>query len=357
MGLRETALDRKIHIALITAAGFALTVGLYQGIIAHLVGPRSEALKIAYAFEDIWEAGFFGFGFAFLILYGTGLRKLDPGPVRNRCIGIWIAISYFFMSWWPHASAHQFLTPLLPTDFIILEVCLHWPNLAAALVLCYYQLDVLFISYSIAVNNKELRGWSDADLLPVPWYKNIKLHGIVISMLAAAGWIGFAWKYDPIPPFVLPWQHAMLWTIYVCDGGAAGMSLGFAYSAARLVHRLPKRRTRIIAAISIGAIAFVLCSALPHAVAHFNTAPFPEQVIVIEYTFHLSITGAVAILAYYQHKFLVLALAGRMNLMMKFKNTDIDENMTSETLRGNSKGSSGMGNSSAIEMDDSSTLE
>jgi len=252
------------------------------------------------------------------------------------------------MSWWPHASAHQFLTPLNPTDFIILEMCFHWPNLAAALALCYYQLDVLLISYGVAENNKELRGWSEADTLPVPWYKNIKYHGIVISAICAAGWIAFEWKYNPYPPFVTKWQLGCFWSIYIADGSASGISLGFAYSAARLVYRLPKKRTRFIAGISIASVAYVLTIATPHAVAHFKAAPYPDKVIVVEYLFHLSITGAVALLAYYQHKFLVLALQGRMNLMMKFKNAKVDD-LTSDTeLR--SKDSSGMGPSTNIEM-------
>ncbi len=53
------------------------------------------------------------------------------------------------MSWWPHSSAHQFLTPVKPNDYIILEMVFHWPNLAAALVLCYYQFDVLLVSFEI----------------------------------------------------------------------------------------------------------------------------------------------------------------------------------------------------------------
>jgi hypothetical protein len=253
------------------------------------------------------------------------------------------------MSWWPHATVHQFLSPLKPTDFIILEMCFHWPNSIAALVLCYYQLDVLLISYSVAINHKDLRGWSEDDALPVPWYKNIKYHGLLISLVASAGWIAFGWKYNPYPPFVTQWQKGLFWSIYIADGFAAGIALGFTYAASRVAHRLPKKRTRIIAALSIAAIAFILTIAPPHYVAHYKTAPFPEKVVFVEYFFHLSNVCAVTILAYFQHKFLVLALKGRMTLMMKFKDTSV-ENFTSETeLRGiSSKGSSGNANSSGV---------
>jgi len=346
--------DPRIRIALLSAAGFAVTLGLYQGVIIHHTDPGTRPLRIAYTFESIWEAAVFGFGLGFFIVYGYAMRKVDSGPVRARCIGIWLAISYFFMSWWPHAMVHQFLTPLNPKDFIILEMCFHWPNLAAALVLCYYQLDVLLISYSVALNKKELRGWSEADNLPVPWYKNIKYQGALLAALGATGWITLGWAENPYPPFVPMWEKVLFWSIYICDGTAGGIAMGFAYSAARVVHRLPKKRTRIIAAISIAAIALLLIIATPHSIAHFHAATNPNHVIIVEYTFHCTITLATSILAYFQHKFLVLALQGRMTLMMKFKDTKIDDNMTSETeLRGTSsmKSSSGVGVS--VEMTDS----
>eukprot|EP00026_Physarum_polycephalum_P011126 Phypoly_transcript_11326.p1 GENE.Phypoly_transcript_11326~~Phypoly_transcript_11326.p1 ORF type:complete len:359 (+),score=24.79 Phypoly_transcript_11326:91-1167(+) len=352
--------DHRIQIAFLTAGGFALTLGLYQGVIIHHTAPGTRALKIAYTFESIWEAAVFGFGLGFFIVYGYAISKVDSGPVRSRCIGIWLAISYFFMSWWPHAMVHQFLTPINPKNFIILEMCFHWPNLAAALVLCYYQLDVLLISYSVAHNKKELRGWSEADTQPVLWYKNIKYHGAVIAAMGIAGWITLGWAENPYPPFIPRWEKVLYWSIYVCDGSAGGIAMGFVYSAARVAHRLPKKRTRTIAAISIFAIALLLIIATPHSIAHFHAATNPNHVIIVEYTFHLTITGITSILAYFQHKFLVLALEGRMTLMMKFKDTKVDDNMTSETeLRGMSstKNSSGSGIGVSVQMTEDSECD
>lgn len=102
----------------------------------------------------------------------NAVRKLE-GPLKNRCIGIWLAISYFFISfiifkksksfrcnpifiiifwlyfyisWFPHASVHQFLTPLKTTDFIILEIAFHWPTMMAAFVVCYFQFDLIKVN-------------------------------------------------------------------------------------------------------------------------------------------------------------------------------------------------------------------
>jgi len=148
----------------------------------------------------------------------------------------------------------------------------------------------------------------------------------------------------------------MLGTIYITDGSASGLAFGFAYSASRLIHRLPKPRTRFIAGISIASIAYLLVIPSPHAVAHYQVAFFPNKTIIVEYLFHLSITLAVSVLAYYQHRFLVLSLSGRMNMMMKFRGNKMEENLTSETeLRTKS---SGMGSSSGVEMtDESHTME
>lgn len=317
--------DQRIHVALLGGLGFALVVGMYQGIVINHVSNRTTGQKIAYLFEAMWEAAFFGFGLGFFCVYGYAIRNVDPGPLRNRCIGIWIAISYFFMSWWPHASVHQFLTPLKPTDYIILEVCFHWPNLVAALVLCYFQFDVLRISHDVAVNNKELRNWSEADEKVTPWYKDIRLHGVIISMISAVGWIIFQYNLNPLPPFIEPWQKGFLITIYITDGCASGIAMGFVYSASILTHRLPKKRTRRISALSIASVAYLLVMTSPHPIVHFHVALHPNQVLVVEYTFHLSITAAVSILAFFQHRFLVLALRGRMGMMMKFKDSKAEE--------------------------------
>jgi len=176
----------------------------------------------------------------------------------------------------------------------------------------------------VALNNQELRGWSDADTKPVPWHKNIKLHSLIISIIFAAGWTTFQWELNPYPPFFEEWQKAIFITIYITDGIASGVAAGFLYGATRIAHRLPKKRTRSIAALSIAAVTFLLTIATPHAVVHHAVARNPVQVLVVEYTFHLSITACVAILAFYQHRFLVLALDGRMGMMMKFKNSNID---------------------------------
>lgn len=322
--------DERIQIAVLAALGFGLTVGLYNGLVTEHIPGRTRPQEIAYIFEDMWEAAFFGFGLGFFVVYGMAIRSVESGPLRRRCIGIWLALSYFFMSWWPHATAHQYLTPVKPTDFIILEICFHWPNLAAALVLCYYQFDVLLISYSVASNNKELRGWSEADEKPVPWYKNTKVHAVVIAVLCSVGWAIFQWHYNPYPGFVTHWQKGLFITIYVTDGSSSGIACGFVYAAARITHRLPKKRTRFIAAISTFCIGFILIIATPHPVAHHVYATNPNGVIYVEYFFHLSITGAVAILGYYQHRFLVLSIKGRMGMMMRFKSAKIDETGTTD---------------------------
>jgi len=94
-------------------------------------------------------------------------------------------------------------------------------------------------------------------------------------------------------------------------------------------------------------IGFLLIIATPHPIAHFKVAPYPNQVLIVEYTFHLSITAAVSVLAYYQHRFLTLAIRGRMGMMMKFKNAKMEENLTTETELHSrtSKGKSGTGKS------------
>jgi len=322
--------DERVYITIITAFGFALTVGLYQGVVIKHIPGRTKSQEIAYLFEDMWEAAFFGFGVAFFVVYGLAVRSIEAGPLRRRCVGIWIAISYFFISWWPHATAHQYLNPGMPTDFIILEVCFHWPNLAAALILCWYQFDVLLISYSVASNNKELRGYSEGDQKPVPWYKDVRVHGVVIAVLCSVGWAIFQWHYNPYPPFVVPWQEAFFITIYIADGASSGIACGFIYSASRITHRLPKKRTRIISAISTGCIGFLLIVATPHPAAHVHYALDPTGTLWVEYFFHLSITGAVAILGFFQHRFLVLAIKGRMGMMMRFKGAKMDETGTTE---------------------------
>jgi hypothetical protein len=72
---------------LLSAAGFAVTLGLYQGVIIHhtdrmyntfllfwifsnTIAARTRPLRIAYTFESIWEAAVFGFGLGFFIVYG-----------------------------------------------------------------------------------------------------------------------------------------------------------------------------------------------------------------------------------------------------------------------------------------------
>jgi len=314
--------DRRIQIAFLSALGFGLVVGLYQGVLSKQIMGRNKGEKIAYFIEAMWEAAFFGFGIGFFCIYGLAIKGLERDALRSRCIGIWIAISYFFMSWWPHAAMHQWLTPFKPTDFMILEICFHWPNLFAGLVLSYYQFDVLLISHSVAVNNKELRGWSEADTKPAPWYKDIKIHSIVLSVIFSVLWAIFQWHFNPYFPFFTPWQKGVWISIYITDGIASGVAVGFLYGATRLAHRLPKQRTRNIAALSIAAVTYLLTIATPHAVAHRAVALDPVKVLVIEYTFHLSITSCVAILGFYQHRFLVLALDGRMGMMMKFKNSN-----------------------------------
>jgi len=200
---------------------------------------------------------------------------------------------------------------------------------------------VLLISHSVAHHHKELRGWSDADEKPVPWYKNIKVHAVVIAIICATGWAVFQWHYNPYPPFVLQWQKALFITIYITDGSSSGIACGFVYAAARITHRLPKKRTRVIAGISTACIGFVLVIATPHPVAHHIYALNPNGVIYVEYFFHLSITGAVAILGFYQHRFLVLSIKGRMGMMMRFKGAKIDETGTTDSeMQTRSKGKS-----------------
>jgi len=333
--------DERFQITILAALGFALVVGLYEGVVIKHIPGRTRAQEIAYLFEDMWEAAFFGFGVGFCVVYGLAIRSVEAGPLRRRCIGIWIAISYFFMSWWPHATAHQYLTPLEPTDFIVLEICFHWPNLAAALVLCYFQFDVLLISHSVASNHKELRGWSEADEKPAPWYKDIRIHAVIIAVLCSVGWALFQWHYNPYPPFVLPWQKGFFITIYATDGTSSGIGCGFIYAAARITHRLPKKRTRLISGISTACIGFLLIITSPHPVAHFVYARDPTGTLFVEYFFHLSITGAVAILGFYQHRFLVLSIKGRMGMMMRFKGAKMDESGTTENsteLQSRSKG-------------------
>jgi len=70
MGVWEAVKNQKLQISFLSAAGFAIVVALYEAVIIEHIGPRSRALKIAYLFEAIWEAGFFGFGLAFFIIYG-----------------------------------------------------------------------------------------------------------------------------------------------------------------------------------------------------------------------------------------------------------------------------------------------
>jgi len=341
--LEKPAKDERVQIAGFVAIGFALVVGLYQGVVIKHIPGRTKPQEIAYLFEAMWEAAFFGFGLGFCVVYGIAIRSVESGPLRRRCIGIWIAISYFFMSWWPHATAHQYLTPLQARDFIILEICFHWPNLAAALVLCYYQFDVLLITHDVAKQNKELRNWSESDEKPVPWYKDIRLHGVVIAVLSAVCWAMLQWTYNPYPPepLVQPWEKAIFITIYATDGMSSGIALGFVYAAARITHRLPKKRTRIIASISAACIGFVLVIATPHPIAHYHYARDPNAVLFVEYFFHLSMTGAVAILGFYQHRFLVLAIKGRMGMMMRFKNAKMDDTGTTDSeLQSRSKGKS-----------------
>jgi len=88
--------DRRLQIAFLSAGGFALVVGLYQGVIINYTSERTPALKVAYLFEAMWEAAFFGFGLGFFVVYGFALRGIDSGPVKKRCIAIWLAISYFY---------------------------------------------------------------------------------------------------------------------------------------------------------------------------------------------------------------------------------------------------------------------
>eukprot|EP00026_Physarum_polycephalum_P007741 Phypoly_transcript_07807.p1 GENE.Phypoly_transcript_07807~~Phypoly_transcript_07807.p1 ORF type:complete len:388 (+),score=42.60 Phypoly_transcript_07807:333-1496(+) len=320
--LHEFVNDRRVRIAFLTTLGFAFCVGIYEGILAKKAHGRGPGLVAGYAIVNLWEASIFGFGIAFFIVYGQAIKKLQPGMLRKRCVGIWIAISYFFVSWFPHASVHQFLTPSNPTDYIILEICFHWPNLVAGLVLCYYQFDVLWMSYDIAKNNKTLRGWSEKDTLPTPWYKKHVYPTVFLTLATATAWAMFAWKKNPVPPDVKTWQRVILIIIYVTDGLTSGFALGFAYCASRLAYRLPKKRTRTIAAISIAAITYTLIIATPHPVAHNIAAHNPNHVLIIEYLMHFSITAAVSVLAYFQLKFLNMAIDGRIAMgILKYKVT------------------------------------
>jgi len=93
--LEKPAKDERVQIAGFVAIGFALVVGLYQGVVIKHIPGRTKPQEIAYLFEAMWEAAFFGFGLGFCVVYGIAIRSVESGPLRRRCIGIWIAISYF----------------------------------------------------------------------------------------------------------------------------------------------------------------------------------------------------------------------------------------------------------------------
>ncbi len=59
-------------------------------------------------------------------------------------------------------------------------------------------------------------------------------------------------------------------------------------------------------------IAYVLVITTPHPMVHVMYARSITNTLIIEYAFHLTITGAVSVLAYYQYRFLVLAILGKL---------------------------------------------
>lgn len=54
----------------------------------------------------------------------------------------------------------------------------------------------------------------------------------------------------------------------------------------------------------------MLTIATPHPVTHSIVGADPYNTVMLEYLFHFTMTAAVAILAYFQHRFLVMAISG-----------------------------------------------
>eukprot|EP01111_Echinosteliopsis_oligospora_P010397 TRINITY_DN3224_c0_g1_i2.p1 TRINITY_DN3224_c0_g1~~TRINITY_DN3224_c0_g1_i2.p1 ORF type:complete len:373 (+),score=75.15 TRINITY_DN3224_c0_g1_i2:131-1249(+) len=319
MDIKEFIRSRNFALIATTLAGFTFIVGLHFGYVVKFLPPGPPSLMAGLAAEAVLESFFFGLGVAFLFIYGYALFKLERSPLKTRCIAIWTAMTYFFLSWYPHGIIHQFLRPTDPKNYVVLEMGFHWPGCAASLVLCFYQFDVLLISYSMAKMKKQLRGWTDADELIPPFYADFRYQAVALGLVGTAGWLIFSIFVNPAPPFGPSWLKGIWAVIWCVDSVAAGSSFSFAWAAYNIIPRLPNLLTRRIATICTVCIVWITIIIVPHPVSHIRATPTVSHVLALEFCWHGSMFIATGILAFYQYRFLDLAASGRLGMMMSMR--------------------------------------
>eukprot|EP01113_Clastostelium_recurvatum_P011505 TRINITY_DN1586_c0_g1_i2.p1 TRINITY_DN1586_c0_g1~~TRINITY_DN1586_c0_g1_i2.p1 ORF type:complete len:563 (+),score=119.30 TRINITY_DN1586_c0_g1_i2:117-1691(+) len=291
---------------------------------ACLADPKTETMKqamfVMYIFASICSA----VGVGFCVVYGVMLRKIRNSILRHRATAIWLSISYFFISWYPHSELHELYSGGDSYNLqIITELVFHWPMALCGAVLSYYQYDLLLLLYESIILRQQFATWEMKNKLP--WYKNFKIQAAIAFIMGWAFFLAVQYGLRPIPTgqdpglagwskglwstcWPKPWQQAFLYSFWIVDPFVGGVGCGFIFVSWRILRELPPSRQRNISVISSICIFYCLTLAGFHSFVHAYVPPCPVNVIVIDYVIHLSFIAAVCVLGYFQFKILELSL-------------------------------------------------
>eukprot|EP01113_Clastostelium_recurvatum_P048309 TRINITY_DN8772_c0_g1_i1.p1 TRINITY_DN8772_c0_g1~~TRINITY_DN8772_c0_g1_i1.p1 ORF type:complete len:542 (-),score=83.25 TRINITY_DN8772_c0_g1_i1:38-1663(-) len=271
-------------------------------------------------FLYVLYAVFSALGIGFFVVYGLALRKVSNSLLRTRAITTWLAVSYFFISWYPHMLLHDLYVAGTSYDLnIMIEIVFHWPLAIAAGVLCYYQYDMLVLCYESVVLKQQFGVWRSKNRLP--FYADFRVQAGVALVVFWAIYFIVQIMILPLPlgpdPGINIWPHSqwtVCWPAYwqqffltmfkIIDSLIGAIGFGFIFISVRIIRELPPSRQRRISIISSICIWLILAILGFHTFIHYAAPPCIEQIITIDLTVHITVIAVVSFLGYYQIRIL-----------------------------------------------------